>query len=70
MTASSIGLERHPASRVIGGVVLLRQPSPHANRPIRAKNSIFSLIRIEPHTGKEASAMPGRGSTIRDGVGA
>src|SRR4051812_42250301 len=37
--AISIGLERHGGSRVIGGVVLLRQPSPHTNRPIRATNS-------------------------------
>src|SRR4051794_25253293 len=39
VTASSIGLEWHPGSRVIGGVVHLRQPSPDANRPIRATNS-------------------------------
>src|SRR4051794_41025947 len=39
MAASSIGLERHRGSRVIGGVVHLRQPAPDANRPIRATNS-------------------------------
>src|SRR3954452_2249819 len=39
VTASSIGLERHRGSRVIGGVVHLRQPPLHANRPIRATNS-------------------------------
>src|SRR4051794_4110093 len=41
MTAISIGLERHRGSRVIGGVVHLRQPSPEANRPIRATNSLI-----------------------------
>src|SRR3954451_23768147 len=46
VTASSIGFERHRGSRVIGGVVLLRQPSPHANRPIRATNS----SSVPPHT--------------------
>src|SRR3954452_5465820 len=40
VTALSIGLERHRGSRVIGGGVHLRQPSPHANRPIRATNSL------------------------------
>src|SRR5215207_5018733 len=35
----SIGLERHRGSSVIGGVVHLPQPSPDANRPIRATNS-------------------------------
>ena len=39
MPAISIGLERHRGSRVIGGVVHLRQPCPDANRPIRATNS-------------------------------
>src|SRR4051794_15346502 len=39
VTAISIGFERHGGSRVTEGVVLLRQPSPHANRPIRATNS-------------------------------
>src|SRR4051812_48882878 len=43
VTAISIGFERHRGSRVIGGVVLLRQPSPDANRPIRATNSLQVL---------------------------
>src|SRR4051794_3066669 len=37
VTAISIGLERHRGSRVTEGVILLRQPSPHADRPIRAQ---------------------------------
>src|SRR3954451_7771016 len=36
VAAISIGFERHRGSRVTEGAVLLRQPSPHANRPIRA----------------------------------
>src|SRR3954463_7244670 len=39
VTAISIGFERHRGSRVTEGGTLLRQPSPHANRPIRATNS-------------------------------
>src|SRR4051812_22667163 len=39
VTASRIGLERHGGSRVTEGGILLRQPSPDANRPIRATNS-------------------------------
>src|SRR4051794_41485798 len=49
VTASSIGFERHRGSRVTEGVVLLRQPSPHTNRPIRATNScaiIPAAIRL------------------------
>src|SRR3954452_23826596 len=42
VTAISIGFERHRGSRVTEGVVLLRQPSPDANRPIRATNSIIA----------------------------
>src|SRR3954470_546375 len=45
MPASSIGLERHGRSRAIGGVGLLRQPSPDANRPIRATNSRYDARR-------------------------
>ena len=40
MTAISIGFERHRGSRVTEGVVVLRQPSLQANRPIRATNSV------------------------------
>src|SRR4051794_26269053 len=42
VTASSIGFERHRGSRVTEGVVLLRQPSPHTNRPIRATNLLHA----------------------------
>ena len=44
MAASSIGLERHRRSRVIGGTVLLRQPFLHANHPICATNSYKAVI--------------------------
>src|SRR4051794_10976416 len=43
MTAITIGLERLEASRVTEGIVLLRQPSPHTNRPIRATNSAIGF---------------------------
>src|SRR4051812_23044091 len=55
VTASSIGFERHRGSRVTEGVTLLRQPSPHANRPIRATNSRRDArvaaggLRTDPH---------------------
>src|SRR3954452_17592993 len=51
MAASSIGLERHRGSRVTEGGILLRQPPPHANRPIRATNSHF-VPAATPHSGK------------------
>src|SRR3954471_23408651 len=36
---AALALNGIGGSRIIGGVVLLRQPPPHANRPIRATNS-------------------------------
>src|SRR3954470_2500734 len=48
MAASSIGLERHRGSRVTEGVVHLRQPSPDANRPIRATNSLRAAEQDRP----------------------
>src|SRR3954469_2579693 len=53
MAASRIGLERHRGSRVIGGVVHLRQPSPDANRPIRATNSSSSPVGIACYQSRE-----------------
>src|SRR5215212_5466699 len=50
VTASSIGFERHRGSRVTEGGVLLRQPSPHTNRPIRATNSASRAPK--PETGR------------------
>src|SRR4051812_22298577 len=46
VAAISIGFERHRGSRVTEGGVLLRQPSPHANRPIRATNSPRMLAAL------------------------
>src|SRR4051812_34802666 len=46
MAARGIGLERHRGSRVTEGVVHLRQPSPDANRPIRATNSLALVILV------------------------
>src|SRR3954452_5613193 len=53
VTASSIGFERHRGSRVTEGVTLLRQPSPPANRPIRATNSMGAAPRIGGRGGRE-----------------
>src|SRR3954452_15372791 len=48
MPAISIGLERHGGSWVTEGGVLLRQPSLHANRPIRATNSRQLFVGAPP----------------------
>jgi hypothetical protein len=45
VAAVLVELEGHGGCRVTEGVVPLRQPSPHANRPIRATNSPRSLFR-------------------------
>src|SRR3954453_18998915 len=60
MAAISIGLERHGGSRVIGGVVLLRQPSLHANRPIRATNSVPNVPDRVHDSGARQQVWGGR----------
>jgi hypothetical protein len=63
MAASSIGLERHPGSRVIGGTILLRQLFPHANHPIRATNSYKAVIGRSLH----ARMLPAQKTEARVG---
>src|SRR4051812_10959385 len=67
VTAISIGLERHGESRVTEGVVLLRQLSLHANRPIRATNSPTIMIRTSPMT-RFSMATADPTSSTRAGV--
>src|SRR3954469_15763032 len=52
VAASSIGLEWHRGSRVTEGGILLRQPSPDANRPIRATNSFRVSKPVQGRMGR------------------